>query len=404
MWQIIASPDLRCTECRHNIQPGRLCLSELPEEVPSSVERRDFRNFCIGCPQCWSQGKHACYVRHLDRRSPTGITPRSLPCARCGRRIGAREKASVDTYLEWPEQSEDSGAQPLSRRQMAELTAATTQAGLIVRGLPEGSFEGLSSSLQRKFMDAGLRPEHGIRTASEAEALYQETVPAFVRTLGEDAVREFLQGKDLSHIQSVHNAPHLSRDLTNAIWENSATNRARGVADMTQWERLAIQSSNAFNTSGVFMRHCLRGTAAAAFTAALLEAPVAAVENYIHYQRGRKTGDEAVRDAAKSIAVHAATGAVIFIGITVAVAALATVGITVPPVVVTLAPILLPIGTALYTYSALKRILDALSDGLPLDRVGTYFCSARCHTKFAYENGLSALIRWDANRTNPQTA
>ena len=253
-------------------------------------------------------------------------------------------------------------------------------------------------------MDAGLRPGHGIRNVSEAQTLYQETVPAFVRSFGEDAVREFLQGKDASHIRSVANAPHMSTDLNNIVWENSAINRARGAADMTPWERLAAQGSNTFNASGIFMRHCLRGTAAAAFTAALLEAPVAAVENYIHYQRGRKTGDDAVRDAAKSIAVQAATGAVIFIGITVTVAALATAGVTVAPVIATLAPILLPIGIALYTHSALKRILNALSDGLPLDRVGTYFCSARCHTKFAYENGLSALIRWDANRANLQTA
>ena len=404
MWQMIAGSDLRCTECRHAIQQGRLCLSELPEEAPSGVARRDFRNFCIGCPQCWSQGKHACYVRHLDRRCPTGNAPRSLPCARCGRRIGAGEKASVDTYLEWPGQSEDADAQPFSPRQTAELATATTQAGMFVRGLPEGTFESLSSSLQRKFMDAGLRPEQGIRTVSEAQALYQETVPAFVRNFSEDAVREFLQGKDASHIRSVANAPHLSTDLNNIVWENSATNRARGAADMNQWERLAAQSSNAFHASGIVMRHCLRGTAAAAFMAALMEAPVAAVENYIHYERGRKTGEEAVRDAAKSVAVQAATGAVIFIGITVAVGTLATVGIPVAPVVVTLAPILLPIGIALYTHSALKRILDALSDGLSLDRVGTYFCSTRCHTKFAYENGLSALIRWDANRTNLRTA
>ena len=34
MWQMIAEPGLRCAECRHTIQPGRLCLSELPEETP----------------------------------------------------------------------------------------------------------------------------------------------------------------------------------------------------------------------------------------------------------------------------------------------------------------------------------------------------------------------------------
>ena len=57
MWPMIAEPDLRCAECRHTIQPGRLCLSELPEETPASVSRSDFNNYCIGCPECWAQGK-----------------------------------------------------------------------------------------------------------------------------------------------------------------------------------------------------------------------------------------------------------------------------------------------------------------------------------------------------------
>ena len=75
MWQMIAEPGLRCSECRHTIQPGRLCLSELPEETPLGVSRSDFRNYCIGCPQCWAQGKHACYVRFLDSGKNVGKTP-----------------------------------------------------------------------------------------------------------------------------------------------------------------------------------------------------------------------------------------------------------------------------------------------------------------------------------------
>ena len=398
MWQMIAGPNLHCSECRHVIQPGRLCLSELPEETPPGVDPQDFRNYCIGCPQCWSQGKHACYVRHLERRSPTGVTPRSLPCAHCGRRIGAREKASVDTYYEWPGQSEDSNAQPLPPQQSAELAAATTQAGLIIRGLPNGSFDNLSSTLQRKFMDAGLRPEHGIRTAAEAQSLYQQTVPAFVRHFGPDALSDYLRGKDASHIRSVANAPHLANVPSNITWESSAINRARGAADMTQWSQFTNQASNAFDASRIVMRHCMPGVASAAFTAALMEAPVAAIENYIHYQRGRKTGEQAIIDAAKSIAIHTGTGVAVYISITIAVVALTAAGVTVAPMLATLSPILLPVGFALYTQSALKRILDAQSDGLPLDRVATYYCSPRCHTKFAYENGLSALMRWDASR------
>ena len=84
MWAMIAEPGLRCAECRHTIQPGRLCLSEPPEEVPGGVVRGDFRNYCIGCPQCWAQGKHACYVRHLDAGRSVGKTPRSLLVVRCG--------------------------------------------------------------------------------------------------------------------------------------------------------------------------------------------------------------------------------------------------------------------------------------------------------------------------------
>ena len=77
MWPMIAEAGLRCDECRHTIQQGRLCLSEIPEEKPTGTNRTDFRNYCIGCPQCWAQGKHACFVRRLDRRSDTtGPTPR----------------------------------------------------------------------------------------------------------------------------------------------------------------------------------------------------------------------------------------------------------------------------------------------------------------------------------------
>ena len=34
MWPMIAGLGLRRGECRHNILPGRLCLSELPEAMP----------------------------------------------------------------------------------------------------------------------------------------------------------------------------------------------------------------------------------------------------------------------------------------------------------------------------------------------------------------------------------
>ena len=39
MWAMIAEPGLRCAECGHTIQPGRLYLSELPKEAPGGINR-----------------------------------------------------------------------------------------------------------------------------------------------------------------------------------------------------------------------------------------------------------------------------------------------------------------------------------------------------------------------------
>ena len=391
MWPMIAEPGLRCAECRHSIRPGRLCLSELPEETPAGVSRRNFKNYCIGCPECWREGKHACYVRHLQSGENIGKTPRSLPCARCGRRIGAGEKAGVEIYYDWPNETADERPDILTKFGVAGLAAAA-QVGTLIRGIPDGSFANLTGDLQRKFMDAGLRPEHGIRSAAEAQTLYQESVPSFVRNYGEGAVAQFQQGKDASHIHSVTNSPHLATDPGNILWENSGINRARGAADMGGWEQFTAQANNAFDASAIVMRECATAAITSGLLAALLETPVAAIENYIYYQKGRKTGEEAVKDAAKSIATRAGAGAIVGVGVTVAI------GLGAGPIIATIAPVLVPVGFTLYGYSVLKRILNALEDDLPLHRVGTYFCSPRCHTIFAYDMGKSALMRWEANR------
>ena len=397
MWPMIAEPGLRCAECRHNILHGRLCLSEVPEETPAGVSRGDFRNWCIGCPQCWAQGKHACYARHLEGGRSTGQTPRSLPCARCGRRIGAGERAGVDIYYDWPGQAAEERSGALTKSGIAGLAAAA-QVGTILRGVPDGGFASLSGGLQRKFRDAGLRPEHGVRSAAEAQALYQESAPSFVRNYGEDAVRQFLQGKDASHIRSVHNAPQLATDSGNILWESSGVNRARGGADMTGWEQFGAQGSNVFDAAAITMRECATAAGTSALIAGLLETPVAAVENYIRYRKGVATGEQAVKDAARSIIQHAGAGAIAGVAVIIAI------GLGAGPIIATVAPILMPVGLALYGISALKRILNALADGLPLHRVGTYFCSPRCHTRFAYETGKSALVRWENNRVANATA
>ena len=392
MWQMIAGTGLRCAECRHGIRPGRLCLSDLPEETPPGVDRGDFRHFCIGCPQCWAQGKHACYVRYLDGRSPRGATPRSLPCARCGRRIGVGDKASVDAYYDWPGTAEGERGNRLSAAM--GINAAVAGADILIRGIPDNSFADLGQSLQRKFATAGLGGDRGIRGMADAQSFYRESIPHPVRNLGEDAVQRWLEGKDASHIRSVQNSPEMMNVNDNFVWEDVSINRARGAENMTGTELLRANTSNAFDASAVIFRTCLESAAMTAFYAGLMEAPVAALENYIHYQKGRKMGEEALIDAAKLVATRAAAGAVIGFAVTVAVALIPGAA----PFLVTIAPVLMPVGIALYGTTVLKRILDALADDLPLDRVGTYFCSPRCHTRFAYETGHSALMRWEASR------
>ena len=394
MWPMIAESGLRCHECQHNIQAGRLCLSELPEERPTSTLRADFKNYCIGCPQCWTQGKHACYVRHLDERSPNGKTPRSLPCARCGRRIGVGEKASVDLYYEWAEVAEDEGIEPATRA--TGLTGiAATAAGLdvLIRGIPTGSFEGLSDSLQRKLASAGIRGTE--RSIADASDFFKQSIPSPVRNLGEDAVKRYTDGKDASHIQSVKNAPHLADEPKNIIWENSGINRARGSENMTEIEQIRAGVGNAFDATSIVLRECLETAGMTALYAGLMEAPVATIENYLHYSRGRKTGEEAIKDAARAITARAGIGAGVGFTVTFAVAAVGA-----GPLLITIAPYMMPVGTALYGYNALKRIQRASAQDLPqgLVVVGTYFCGPRCHTKFAYETGLSALMRWEENR------
>ena len=162
---------------------------------------------------------------------------------------------------------------------------------------------------------------------------------------------------------------------------------------MTGWEEFRAHATNAFDASTIVFRECMTTAAVTAFYASLLEAPIAATENIIHYRKGRKTGEDAIKDASISIAKRAGQGAVVGFAVTAAVAVVPKAGL----LLMTVAPVLIPVGFALYGYTAIKCIMDALDDRLPLNRVGIYFCSLRCHTTFAYETGRSALMRWESN-------
>ena len=394
MWPVIAESGLRCSECKHNIQPGRLCLSELPEEIPSDVSRCDFKNYCIGCPECWKKGRSSCYLRYVENNRNIRKTPRSLPCARCGIRIAAGQSSCANIYYEWPETSDPTPASSAVDRVLQFSAPATAAARHFADQRYESSFEHLSDHWRAKFHAAGgAQPK---RTLSEAESLYHDSIPPAVRNLDEDALEAYLDGKDLSHVLSRSNHPEIARDNRNLIWENSTDNRSRGSRDMTSEELYRAHEANSLATSSIVFRECLDAAKTTALYAGLLEAPVAAIENLIHYRKGRKTEEAALTDAGRSIAAAVTSGAIIGFAVTGAVALLPGAG----PLVVTVAPILQTVGLPLYALNSVKRVLSALHDGLPLNKVSTYFCSPRCHDMFVYETGYSALMRWDEVRVN----
>ena len=80
---------------------------------------------------------------------------------------------------------------------------------------------------------------------------------------------------------------------------------------MTNGERWQAHATNAFDSPGIVFRDCLESAGMAAMYAGLLEAPVAAIENYLRYERGRMTGEEAVKEAAMAIGKRASTGALV---------------------------------------------------------------------------------------------
>ena len=215
-------------------------------------------------------------------------------------------------------------------------------------------FVDLSPALQNKFMGAGLRG--GQRSATKAAAFYENSVPDAVKMLGPDAINDFLAGKDASHIESVANAPHKMRDISNIKWEPKAINRARGSDNMTGFERVRLDLSNGFEAFAISARQVVPR---ATLYAAAAEAAVSIVENGVYVYRGHKTIHMAVEDSAVNSAKAAAGGLLLGIAVSGVAAAGGAAAITVA------APALGVIGGALLAYSAARRVRTALIVEIP---------------------------------------
>ena len=186
-------------------------------------------------------------------------------------------------------------------------------AGAAVRAsrIRVGGWDDLTPGTRRLFQTRGLGRGLGSRTPTMAQRLYEKSVPRVIRNPGEDAVRDYLKGKHFSHKISVANAPQRAKAPSNIVLEKVRTNLARGRRNMTSVEVSAAKRAGRASASKVLAKSALKSGAKAGVVAAAIEAPIAGMENYLHWRCGRKTGKQAAKDTAKSTAVAGGIGAAV---------------------------------------------------------------------------------------------
>ena len=383
MWQVTVEEYMTCTECNHEISSGTECLSQMPPEMPENFRRSKYENFCISCTLCDQtrsgmarrglQPLEDCYVRHLTisiRHTPDQMkTKEPVPCAYCSQTIRKNTKTFVQKIYAWPEDDVESESEGRREHVSRVFSGASSGASSFRSG--SGRWHNLSPKTQDLFRMRGLGRGLGSRSPAMAQRLYEQSIPKSVRNAGDGAVREFLKGKDASHIRSVSNAPGQARQPSNIVWENAHTNRARLGRNMTTAEVTAAKSANRTSTFTSVAKSAAGRAARGGIFAVVTEAPIAGVENYLHWKRGRKSGRQATRDAAKSVGVAGGVGA----------AGAAVLG------GVSLGPFGVPLmvgGIALFAASGVVRIVKAAKHDLPLDEYRLFFCRyGGCKTSFA---------------------
>lgn len=204
------------------------------------------------------------------------------------------------------------------------------------------------------------------------------SIPESIRNQGEAAVRKFLKDNQASHIKSVRNAPLWAKRPSNIVWEKAKQNVARGSRNMTGAEVTATRS--AVRTAAI--KATAKGVAKGGIFAALVEAPLAGVENALHWKRGRKSGKQAAKDAVKSTTGAGAVG----VGTTAAFAGVAK-GATIAGVGLPLGPLgtpLMVVGGGVFVGSTIYRIYKAAKHEMPLDELCVFFCKDRdCRRQYA---------------------
>ncbi|MBD2569913.1 hypothetical protein [Anabaena lutea] len=167
-------------------------------------------------------------------------------------------------------------------------------------------FENLPASLQLKFARAGVRG--GMRNIQEAAKVF-ESIPAQIRAQGPEAIREFCQDKDWSHIQAHVNGG--GSEATNGIFEQFWVNRARGGVDMTPEELAVAKQVLADAAFKAAVAEVVGAVIKGAVAAAVIELVFSILENSLLWVEGKITQQELVQKVAIATAKAGISGGVI---------------------------------------------------------------------------------------------
>ena len=353
----------------------------MPTKMPAKFNRRKFENFCVYCKECRQKNKRLpCYVRRLNHwYTSNKVVKEDVQCGRCGESIPEKTSVVAQKVYAWPGVPNDAkdGPDSFDPSIIAPTGQVVTNS---VRRAQSGAWDRLSPDTHQKFKVAGLGRGLKPRTPSEAKAFYESSIPPLIRIQGEKEVLRFINGKQASHKISVSNNPSMARIPSNLSWEDKAKNLARGKRNMTPADVAAINT--AYRRAGISAT--AKGAASGGIAASAVELPVAGVENFLHWKRGRKTGGQATKDAALSTVGAGAVGA----GMTVVATGVAKGAILVG-ISPTLGPAGVPIvlaGAGLMLGGTIYRLVNAAKRDIPLDEYHIFFCKdADCKTRFAFD-------------------
>ncbi|OCR02280.1 hypothetical protein BCD67_19970 [Oscillatoriales cyanobacterium USR001] len=237
--------------------------------------------------------------------------------------IGATVQESVTVVTAWVESAPSSI--------VSAGAIATQEAFKIAHNI---RFENLPTNLQFKFMRAGMRD--GMRNIEEAAKVF-ESIPAQIRAQGPEAIRNFCQDKDWSHIQSLFNGG--GNEADNGIFEYFWVNRNRGSADMTA-EELAIAKQVLTDAAFKAAVTEIAGVAIkGAIAAAVIELVFSILENSLLYVEGKITQPELVQKVAIATTTSGIAGG-IMTGI------LLTICMIFPPIAALLGAAAIPLAVA----------------------------------------------------------